>query len=68
MVWFNWDVDGMDWRIESSKAARAAFARGLRSRYFAAKTAPTLLRPPVGAAKRGTDRGWRRGAATGPRS
>ncbi len=34
-VWFNWDADGMDWRIESSSAARSAFAGGLAADAYA---------------------------------
>ncbi len=36
IVWFNWNVpdQGVDWVIESSPAAQAAFAKGIASDYY----------------------------------
>ncbi|MFN8464452.1 MAG: glycosyl hydrolase [Caldilineaceae bacterium] len=33
-VWFNWNADRMDWIIESSPSAQAAFAKGIASPYY----------------------------------
>ncbi|MFM8322667.1 MAG: glycoside hydrolase family 26 protein [Chloroflexota bacterium] len=35
IVWFNWNHRGMDWVIESSADAQAAFAQGINSSYYA---------------------------------
>jgi beta-mannanase len=34
LVWFDWNAEGMDWVIESSPAARGAFADAIRSDRF----------------------------------
>lgn len=34
LVWFNWNADGMDWVIETSSTAQAAFAKGIASSYY----------------------------------
>jgi hypothetical protein len=34
-LWFNIGADGMDWFIESSPSAQAAFAAGIASGYYA---------------------------------
>ena len=44
-VWFNWDTDGMDWRIESSRAAQASFARGIPARGTSRRAALRSPRP-----------------------
>ena len=36
LIWFNWNADHMDWIIESSPAAQAAFAKGIASPYYRA--------------------------------
>jgi hypothetical protein len=35
VIWFNWNVAGIDWAIESSPAARRAFAESIASGYYA---------------------------------
>jgi hypothetical protein len=35
VVWFNWNVRGIDWAIESSADAQKAFAEGIASQYYA---------------------------------
>jgi CTP:molybdopterin cytidylyltransferase MocA len=34
VLWFNWDIDGMDWVIESSSASRTAFAAAIAADYY----------------------------------
>jgi beta-mannanase len=34
VVWFNWNIRGMDWVIESSPSAQNAFAESVASRYY----------------------------------
>jgi beta-mannanase len=46
VVWFNWDADSMDWVIETSSAAQAAFANGIASPYYASNTFGNLNREP----------------------
>ncbi len=35
-VYFNWQFDGVDWRVETSTAARDAWRKGIASSYYAA--------------------------------
>jgi beta-mannanase len=49
LVWFNWNAGGLDWVIETSPSAQAAFANGIASPYYrtgqlsAASTTDDLL-------------------------
>jgi mannan endo-1,4-beta-mannosidase len=36
LLWFNWNADSMDWVLESSPKAKAAFAKGISSSYYRA--------------------------------
>lgn len=36
LVWFNWNADNMDWVIESSPGAQAAFAKGIAASAYRA--------------------------------
>jgi hypothetical protein len=36
LLWFNWNADSMDWVLESSPKAKAAFAQGIASSYYRA--------------------------------
>ena len=36
LVWFNWNAGGLDWVIETSPSAQAAFANGIASSYYRA--------------------------------
>jgi hypothetical protein len=47
LVWFNKNADGMDWILESSAAARASFAQGIRSRRYAANRFNHLRGSPI---------------------
>ena len=47
LVWFNWNADGMDWVIESSAAAQAAFAKGMASDYYARNQFAQLSAAPI---------------------
>jgi beta-mannanase len=47
VVWFNWNTDGMDWIIESSPSAQAAFARGIASAYYAGSQFTNLNTSPI---------------------
>ena len=47
VVWFNWNHDGMDWPIESSRAAQRAFAEGIASRYYVGNELATLATSPI---------------------
>ncbi len=50
VVWFDWDTDGMDWRIETSPTAQDAFAAGVASTAYAgnefAALAAGKVQPP----------------------
>jgi hypothetical protein len=46
-VWFNKNWDGMDWIIESSPAARAAFARGIGLSRYASNRFRRLKGSPI---------------------
>ncbi len=46
-VWFNWNADGMDWVIESSPAAQAAFAKGIAAAYYAQSQFANLSTSPI---------------------
>ena len=47
LVWFNKDADHMDWVIESSDAARAAFATTIRSRPYATNRFAGISATPI---------------------
>jgi hypothetical protein len=47
LVWFNWNVEGMDWSIESSDEAQQAFASGIASGYFAANEFQNIDVSPI---------------------
>ncbi len=47
LVWFNWDTDGMDWVIESSQDAQAAFAKGIASPYYRGGGFEDLATSPI---------------------
>jgi hypothetical protein len=46
IVWFDWGVGGMDWPLESSSGATAAFSVGIASPLYAGASFGGLL--PVG--------------------
>ncbi len=46
-VWFNWNLQGMDWVIESSPAAQAAFAKGIASDYYTQNQFANLNVSPI---------------------
>jgi hypothetical protein len=49
LVWFNWDADGIDWSIESSPSARAAFRAGIADPAYAGSEFSALSgAPPTG--------------------
>jgi beta-mannanase len=48
VVWFNKRWDRMDWPIETSQAARSAFARGIGDRRFAGNGFRRLKTSPIG--------------------
>ncbi len=72
VLWFNWNhpvSNGtMDWVIESSAAARAAFAAGISSPYYAANTfggLPALTKvTPIGEAPAGPGAGGAPGSGS----
>lgn len=47
VLWFNWEHNGMDWVIESSPEAQAAFAAAIASDYFASNRFANLGGGPV---------------------
>jgi beta-mannanase len=47
VLWFNWNADDMDWTIESSPAAQAAFARGIASRVYSSNDFQDLMGSPI---------------------
>lgn len=47
IVWFNWNVRGIDWVIESSPASQRAFAEGIASRYYATNEYSELATSPI---------------------
>lgn len=47
LLWFNIAADNMDWYIESSPAAQAAFAAGISSNYYTAAPAIDLDTSPI---------------------
>ncbi len=47
LVWFNWNADGMDWAIESSPSAQAAFAKSIASDYYAQSQFANLGAAPI---------------------
>jgi hypothetical protein len=47
LVWFNWNVQGMDWVIESSQSAQTAFAKGIASTYYAQNQFGDLSASPI---------------------
>lgn len=46
-VWFNWNNKGMDWVIETSPSAQAAFAEGISSSYYATNEFAHLREKPI---------------------
>ena len=47
LLWFNIDADNMDWYIESSPAAQAAFKAGIASHYYATNQFANLNVSPI---------------------
>lgn len=47
LLWFNWNDVNMDWVIETSPAAQAAFADGIASSYYAANDFANLDISPI---------------------
>ena len=47
LLWFNVGADNMDWYIESSPSAQAAFAAGLASNYYATSDSINLDISPI---------------------
>ena len=47
VLWFNWNADDMDWTIESSPAAQAAFAKGIASRVYSSNDFRDLMGSPI---------------------
>lgn len=47
LLWFNWDLGGMDWAIESSDTSQAAFASAIASSYFAGSEFANLSAHPI---------------------
>jgi hypothetical protein len=47
VVWFNWNIRGIDWVIESSPAAQSAFAEGIASPYYAENKYSALEISPI---------------------
>lgn len=47
VVWFNWNVRGIDWAIESSADAQKAFAESIASRYYAKNRFSQLEISPI---------------------
>jgi beta-mannanase len=48
LVWFNKNADGMDWIIESSPAAQAAFAAGIAAPLYATNDFSAIRGSPIG--------------------
>ena len=47
VVWFNWNIRGTDWVIESSPAAQSAFAESVASRYYTENKYSELKISPI---------------------
>ena len=47
IVWFNKNWDGMDWVIETSRAAEAAFAEAIGSSIYVPNRFARLVRSPI---------------------
>ena len=47
LVWFNKNTEGMDWIIESSRAAQAAFAAGIAAPWYAANHFAAVNASPI---------------------
>jgi beta-mannanase len=47
VVWFDWNAQRMDWSIDSSKSARAAFARSISSPTYTSDSFRTLSSSPI---------------------
>jgi hypothetical protein len=47
LIYFNRAADGMDWRLETSPTASAAFAAGIRSRYYARGRFGAIAKSPI---------------------
>lgn len=47
VLWFNWNVRGTDWPIESSPAAQEAFAESIASSYYASNAYRDLNISPI---------------------
>jgi hypothetical protein len=47
LMYYNYEINGMDWRIESSKAAMEAFSRGIRSSHYAGTQFSQLRQSPI---------------------
>jgi beta-mannanase len=53
LVWFNKNADGMDWIIESSPAAQAAFAAGIAAPLYATNNFAAIRGSPIRPLDRG---------------
>jgi beta-mannanase len=47
VVWFNWNIQGMDWAIESSPESQDAFARSIGSSYYTSNEFADLATSPI---------------------
>jgi hypothetical protein len=47
VVWMNWNTDGMDWVIESSESAQAAFASAIQLGDYSRNTFADLTTSPI---------------------
>lgn len=47
VLWFNWNVDSMDWAIESSAASKRAFAAAIASPYYIGSEFSSLSISPI---------------------
>ena len=47
VLWFNWNTEGMQWTIESSSAAQAAFAAAIAAPYYSADRYNTISAAPI---------------------
>jgi hypothetical protein len=47
LMYYNYEINGMGWRIESSRAATAAFATGIKLRRYAGAKFSRVARSPI---------------------
>lgn len=55
VVWFNWNIHGMDWVIESSPSSQEAFVRSIASHYYTENEFSGLAVSPIPPWKQLTD-------------